>query len=97
MTRANIHNLNPKPLDRYLIALSLAQRAIKENNVDPIAMIAIGEMMPTREAFETPSRDQWQVLKEERDSTRGITIATSTAPSTPKITNRPDMNPYEPY
>lgn len=49
----SVHNLSPRHLNRFDIALSLAQRAVREGGVDEIAMIAIGEMMPPREKFET--------------------------------------------
>ena len=89
----SIHNLSPRQLSRFAIAISLAQRAIKEGNVDEIAMIAIGEVMPPREKFETPSTAEWQAAIDDREPTRGITIS-STAPP---VTSWLDIDPYTPY
>ena len=78
----SIHNLSPRQLSRFDIAISLAQRAIREGNVDEIAMISIGEIMPPIEKFETPSTAEWQTAKDEREPTKGITISSTTPPVT---------------
>ncbi len=93
MSAPSIHNLSPRHLDRFDIALSLAQRAVREGNVDEIAMTDIEEIMPSREKFETPSTAEWQAAKEEREPTRGITIVSTT----PTVTSWLDVNPFEPY